>query len=73
MANIDFFCQHFNKQINYNIDDISIDIFSHTEKEIHEFLSHPHDVCCYCNTIARHNSYTPFEISKGDINEWIEY
>ena len=46
---------------------------SATEQEIHDFLSYPHNVCCYCDTIARHNSYSPFEISKGDINEWIKY
>ena len=70
MANIDYFNKHFNKTVNIDIDDISIDIFTHTEEEIHEFLSHPHEACRYCDTIQRHNSYSNFTISKGDIKEW---
>ena len=34
MANIDFFNQHFNEHIDIDINDISIDIFSHNEEEI---------------------------------------
>jgi len=70
MANIEFFCNHFNKEIDIDLDDISIDIFNHNEKEILTFLSHPHLACRYCDTIARHYSYSTFSISKGDINEW---
>lgn len=70
MANIDYFCEYFNKEIHYYLDDISIDIFKHTEEEIKDFLSHPHDVCRYCNTPARKSSYSSFEVSKGDIREW---
>ena len=71
MANIDFFNQHFNEHIDIDINDISIDIFSHNEEEIQQFLNHPHKACKYCNTIKRHNSYANFATSKGDINEWI--
>lgn len=71
MANIDYFCSHFNKDIHYYLDDISIDIFKHTEEEIKDFLSKPHDICKYCNTIERKSTYQPFEISKQDIKEWI--
>ena len=70
MANIDYFCEHFNKEIQYSIDDISISIFNHSEEEIKEFLSRPHEVCKYCNTMARKSSYNSFEVSKGDIKEW---
>lgn len=70
MANIDFFCNHFDKKIDVDIDDISIDIFNHNEQEILEFLNHPHSVCRYCNTIQRHKNYSNFAISKGDIKEW---
>ena len=71
MANIEYFCNYFNKAIEYDLDDISIDVATHTEQEIQDFLAHPHEICKYCNTIARHNSYSRFAISKGDINEWI--
>jgi len=70
MANIDYFCNKFNKQIDYNIDDISIDIFTYGLKEIEAFLHTPHEACRYCNTIARKHSYNNFEISKGNITEW---
>ncbi len=70
MANIDYFCSYFNKEIDYSLDDISIDIYNHTIEEIEKFLRTPHDVCRYCNTIARKQSYAPFAISKGDIHEW---
>lgn len=70
MANIDFFCNHFDKKIDVDIDDISIDIFNHNEQEILEFLNHPHSVCRYCDTIQRHKNYSNFAISKGDIKEW---
>lgn len=71
MANIEFFKKNFNKNIEVDLDDISIDVFNHNEQEIQEFLSHPHNVCKYCNTIKRHHSYQNFAVSKGDIHEWI--
>lgn len=71
MANIQFFNQYFNQNINIDMDDISINIFEHTEEELFNFLHTPHDACTYCNTIKRHFSYSEFEISKRDINEWI--
>ena len=70
-AQIDYFCDYFDTKIDYDLDDISIDIFSHTEKEILDFLSHPHDFCRYCDTYKREHSLMPFSISKGDITEWI--
>jgi len=70
MANIDYFCDTFNKEINYHLDDISVNIFTHTLDQIEEFLHTPHRVCRYCNTFAREHSYQPFGISQGDIKEW---
>ena len=72
MANIEYFCKYFNKNIDYDLEDISIDIFSHTEEEIHQFLNTPHNICKYCDTIARHNAYSSFEVSKNQIDEWIK-
>lgn len=71
MANIEFFNQHFDKNINIDLDDISIDIFTHNENEILQFLRQPHQACRYCDTVKRHRSYSDFAISKGDISEWI--
>ena len=71
MANIDFFNQHFNRNINIDINDISIDIFENNEEQLLSFLHQPHDACRYCDTIKRHYSYSEFEISKGVIDEWI--
>lgn len=70
MANIDYFCSYFNKEINYDLDDISIDIYTHTLEEIEAFLHTPHNVCAYCNTRLRNHTYAPFATSKGDIHEW---
>ena len=70
MANIDYFIKHFNADISYDLDDISIDISNHTLEEIEAFLSTPHNVCAYCDTIVRHHSYQHFGVSKGDIREW---
>lgn len=67
MANIDYFCNYFNKEIEYNLDDISIDIYNNSLPEIEKFLATPHEVCKYCDTIARHKSYQKFGVSKGEI------
>lgn len=71
MANIDYFCDYFNKQIDIDLDDISINIFNHGLSEIEQFLKQPHQACRYCDTIKRKNTYQPFATSKGDIHEWI--
>jgi len=70
MANIDYFCNHFNVNLPYDLDDISIDIYNHSLQEIENFLRTPHEACKYCDTITRHYSYQHFGVSKGDIKEW---
>ena len=70
-AQIDYFNDYFDKHIEYNIDDISIDIYNHSLKEIEQFLTKPHDFCKYCDINKRDNSLQPFATTKGDINEWI--
>ena len=37
-----------------------------------EFLHTPHQVCKYCNTAKRLTTYKDFELSKKEINEWIQ-
>ena len=71
MAQIDIFNTHFNQNITYDIDDISIDFFTHSEKEILEFLRTPHECCKYCDISYRNHSNAWFATTKGDINEWI--
>ena len=70
MANINYFCDTFDKQIDFDLDDISIDIYNHTLEEIENFLHTPHQVCRYCDTPRRHQTEAPFSVSKGDIHEW---
>ena len=70
-AQIDYFNYYFNQNIEYNLDDISIDIFTHTEEQILQFLSHPHEFCKYCDINKRNKSLAPFSTSKGEITEWI--
>lgn len=70
MANIDYFCDYFGKEILYDLDDISINIYDHTLEEIEQFLHTPHEVCKYCDTIARKHTYQRFGISQKDIKEW---
>lgn len=71
MANIDIFCKYFNKEIQYELDDVGIDIRNHSLKEVEEFLSTPRAVCKYCNTDFRSRSYIDFAKSKKEIKEWI--
>jgi hypothetical protein len=71
MANIDIFNKHFNQNIEVDLDDISIDYFTHTIEDVEKFLRRPHKTCRYCNTRLRTNTYAPFATTKGDIKEWI--
>lgn len=71
MGNIDYFIKHFNANISYDLDDISIDVTNHTLEEVEKFLMTPHQVCKYCKPIMRQKTYQPFAVSKGDIKEWI--
>lgn len=70
MGNIDYFINHFNADIKYDLDDISIDVSNHTLEEVEAFLNTPHQVCKYCKPSMRNKTYSHFEISKGDIKEW---
>lgn len=65
------FWNHFGLDWGIDQKSLSIDIFTHTEKEIEAFLQNPCELCRYCDTEKRKHSYKPFEQSKGDINEWL--
>lgn len=64
------FWQHFNLDWGFTPEDLSIDIFSHTAKEIEDFISKPCELCRFCNTMIRTQTYAPFSISEGKITEW---
>ena len=64
------FWDHFGLDWGIKPEDMSIDIFTHTAEEIEEFLKHPIELCRYCDTRRRQQTYQPFDISKGDIKEW---
>ena len=70
MGNIDYFCDYFNQNIEYDLDDISIDVSTHTLEEVENFLNTPHQVCRYCKPSMRHKTYAPFSTSKKEISEW---
>lgn len=70
-ANIDIFIEKFNADIQYDIDDISIDVATHTADEIEKFLTTPHKACKYCDTRKRMQTHIRHGISKEVIEEWI--
>ena len=67
-ANIDYFNQYFN--LNLECKNEYISIYNHTEDEIKQFLNQPITLCKYCNTALRNRSYSNFHVSKKDIKEW---
>lgn len=64
------FWDHFGLDWGMTPEDLSIDIFTHTAEEIEEFIHKPCELCRFCDTIRRTNTYKPFEVSTGDIKEW---
>lgn len=70
MGNIEYFINHFNVDIDFDIDDISIDVATHTLEEVELFLKTPHQICKYCKPALRQQTYSSFAISKEDISEW---
>lgn len=64
------FWQHFGLDWGINHEDLGIDIFTHTAQEIEEFIHRPCELCKYCDTIHRQQSYEKFSLSKGEISEW---
>ena len=76
-ANIRFFENYFHiflgneEEYPRKLDDISISIHNHSIQEIQEFLNKPIQLCRFCNTIQRQQSYQPFKVSKKSIKEWI--
>lgn len=62
---------YFNKKFGVNLeieDEDSIDIYTHSKKEILEFLAKPAPFCRYCN-ISKRLTYK-WGISKHEIEEW---
>ena len=64
------FWNHFGLDWGIKQEDLGIDIFTHTAQEIEDFLHQPCELCKYCDTVRRQQTYAPFSISTGDIKEW---
>ena len=64
------FWNHFGLDWGIKQEDLGIDIFTHTAEEIEDFLHQPCELCKYCDTVRRQQTYKPFSISTGDIKEW---
>ena len=64
------FWNHFGLDWGITKEDMSIDIFEHTAEEIEAFLHQPIELCKYCDTIHRQQSYQPFSVSEGKMSEW---
>ena len=65
------FWDHFGLDLGIEQKASGINIFTHTAEEIEEFLHEPVELCRFCDTKRRLQTYQPFERSKGDIREWI--
>lgn len=64
---------YFNKKFGVYLeieDEDSIDIYTHSKKEILEFLAKPAPFCRYCNVSNRSNRVYKWGISKCEIEEW---
>ena len=64
------FWDHFGLDWGITPEDLSIDIFTHTAEEIEAFLHQPCELCRFCDTIRRQQTYAPFTKSEGLISEW---
>lgn len=64
------FWDHFGLDWGINPEDLSIDIFTHTAEEIEAFLHQPCELCRFCDTIRRQQTYAPFTKSEGLMSEW---
>ena len=64
------FWNHFGLDWGLNQEDFSIDIFEHTAEEIEEFLHKPIELCRFCDTVRRQQTYAPFSVSEKKIEEW---
>ena len=64
------FWRHFGLDWGIKQEDLGIDIFTHTAEEIEAFLHKPCELCRYCDTIKRQQTYAPFSRSEKKIEEW---
>ena len=64
------FWNHFKLDWGMTPEDLSIDIFTHTAQEIEDFIHRPCELCRFCDTIRRQQTYKPFSLSTGDMKEW---
>lgn len=62
----------FNFKFDSSLDDMGINIFTHSKEEILQFLRHSHNFCKYCNTYkARKTNFHQYKTEKN-ISEWVD-
>lgn len=62
----------FNEKFGYNLPEPrGYSIYTYSEEEILYLLNQPIELCEYCDTLKRQQSYHEFSVSKEDIKEWI--
>lgn len=64
------FLEHFNLDWGFKPEDLGIDIFTHTSREIERHINSPCELCKFCATDIRQSTYAPWTKSIGDIKEW---
>lgn len=64
------FLGHFGLEWGFDPKDLGIDIFTHSAREIEQFINSPCELCRFCATDVRQHTYAPFSRSTGDIKEW---
>lgn len=64
------FWEHFGLDWELKPEDISIDVFEHSAREIERFINSPCELCRFCATEIRQSTYAPWSKSVGDIKEW---
>lgn len=67
-ANIKIYNKYFNRDLPCPA---GISIYDNTAEQIVDYLTHPNELCKFCNTEMREKSYHKFSVSKKEESEWI--
>ena len=70
VGNLDQFQKYFNVEIPIKDEQCCIDIFTHSDAEIVDFLNNQHSCCAMCKTNYRNINLHPWAVSKKEISEW---
>ena len=67
-AYVCFFNEYFGE--NYDASQDGIDIYTHTTREVVDFLRKPHNFCKYCNLEYKKSHKVKWDFSAKDKGEW---